>query len=319
MSEHGFQPNYQLWPLTNFIPTLGNGVALFFMISGFVIPPSLDRHQSVLRFFADRLLRVLPLFVAIHLLVFGLGPLLGYKWMQAIDLHTYLAFFATNLLFIAPLFGHPLAQQNAWTLAYEWVFYAVASAEWSARKSRSLYIVVLTLSIALIVFRPSAMYFVVGFVFARCRTMLRLSGWVEAIILPLSLVSFYYLQQYVGTFAALPFGAVVFALVITPNSIASCILRRAPFQFLGKISYSLYLLHPVVLYPLQRIFGHLAASDNNHNMLFVTFVVFGTIEVLICSMLSYKIIEVNSRDWLAKLLSSSRRDDMIPDSPHKVW
>ena len=52
----------------------GHGVELFFMISGFLIPASLVRHASVGKFFYDRALRILPVFVVLHLVLFVAGP-----------------------------------------------------------------------------------------------------------------------------------------------------------------------------------------------------------------------------------------------------
>ena len=110
--------------------TLGHGVGLFFIISGFVIPASLVRHGNLHRFIADRLLRIMPLFVLLHLAVFIVGPFIGYKWMRNIGLPYYIELFLTNLTFTALPLGLPLAQQNSWTLSYEWCFYLLVGIAW---------------------------------------------------------------------------------------------------------------------------------------------------------------------------------------------
>ena len=116
--------------------TLGNGVGLFFIISGFVIPASLVRHGNIRQFIKDRVLRIMPLFTLLHLIVFTVGPFIGYKWMRGIDLKYYAELFLANLTFTALPFGLPLAQQNAWTLTYEWLFYIVVGVIWLVAKQK---------------------------------------------------------------------------------------------------------------------------------------------------------------------------------------
>jgi peptidoglycan/LPS O-acetylase OafA/YrhL len=131
MALHGgFFPPVPAW-VAAALSTFGNGVALFFIISGFVIPASLFRHGNVTRFMIDRVLRIMPVFLAIHFLVFALGPLIGYKWLEGIGAAEYWKLFLTNMTFTALPLGLPLAQQNSWTLTYEWGFYLLVSLMWA--------------------------------------------------------------------------------------------------------------------------------------------------------------------------------------------
>src|SRR5258708_33978043 len=93
------------------------------MISGFLFPASLVRHGSISKFFFDRVLRIMPVFVVLHLALFTVGPIVGYKFFRGIDIGHYLEFFFANLFFLQHGLGLPIAQQNAWTLTYEWAFY----------------------------------------------------------------------------------------------------------------------------------------------------------------------------------------------------
>jgi peptidoglycan/LPS O-acetylase OafA/YrhL len=110
-----------------FISPLGHGVELLFMISGFLIPASLKRHGDVARFLVDRALRIMPVFVIIHFLVFTVGPIAHYKWMSEISHMQYVEYFLANLFLVQNILGLPLAQQNAWSLTYEAVFYISAA------------------------------------------------------------------------------------------------------------------------------------------------------------------------------------------------
>ncbi len=83
--DPGFLPPLWLW-LQSVINVGGHGVELFFMISGFLIPASLVRHGSPPRFFFDRILRIMPVFVVLHLALFTVGPIVAYKFFRGIDL-----------------------------------------------------------------------------------------------------------------------------------------------------------------------------------------------------------------------------------------
>jgi peptidoglycan/LPS O-acetylase OafA/YrhL len=78
----------------------------------------------------------MPVYVVLHLLVFVVGPFIGYKWLRDVGVARYLEYFVTNLTFTALPLGLPLAQQNSWTLTYEWAFYVLVAAAWvAARRS----------------------------------------------------------------------------------------------------------------------------------------------------------------------------------------
>jgi peptidoglycan/LPS O-acetylase OafA/YrhL len=133
----GFLPRVPGW-FHGTINMGGHGVELFFMISGFLIPASLVRHASVAKFFYDRALRILPVFVVLHFVLFTAGPIVGYKFFKDIDAASYLGIFLANLLFVPEVLGLPIGQQNAWTLTYEWAFYIwFAAAFMAAAKQRS--------------------------------------------------------------------------------------------------------------------------------------------------------------------------------------
>ncbi|MET4838201.1 peptidoglycan/LPS O-acetylase OafA/YrhL [Bradyrhizobium japonicum] len=160
----GFLP--PIWPwLEATVNMGGHGVELFFMISGFLIPASLMRHRSVGKFFLDRALRILPVFVILHLILFTAGPLVGYKFFKGIDLPTYLKLFFVNLAFLPDALGLPIGQQNAWTLSYEWAFYilfAVIFVMLVQRRNWLLAAPFILLGLAGIAFRPIAAFFLVG-------------------------------------------------------------------------------------------------------------------------------------------------------------
>src|SRR5438874_1764739 len=53
-------------------------VDVFFLLSGFVIPACIARHGAG-KFLLGRAKRIYPTFLVPHLLIFGIGPFIGYK------------------------------------------------------------------------------------------------------------------------------------------------------------------------------------------------------------------------------------------------
>lgn len=99
------------------------GVLVFFLVSGYIVPVSLERHGQVRRFWISRLLRIHPLLTvacAITLLPF----VLGVRGLRA-GLEDYAPGTAVlaHLTMLQDVLGVPNAINVLWTLSYEMVFY----------------------------------------------------------------------------------------------------------------------------------------------------------------------------------------------------
>ena len=292
----GFLP--PIWPwLQSVINVGGHGVELFFMISGFLIPASLVRHGLLSRYFFDRVLRIMPVFVVLHLAIFTIGPIVGYKFFRGIDLSSYLAIFTANLFFVQDALGLPIAQQNAWTLTYEWAFYIWFALTFSILRAggRLLAALLILLGGACLLHWPITAFFCIGMLFSATglRFSLRgptglVAGLACAIAMYASLVLFH-------PFVGLVPGFLLFGMVLAPDSGIGKALCSPALQYVGKISYSLYLVHPFVLFPLQVIGLKLVAAGFDRWLLWAAFVVLGLAMSLVASAISYELIEVRLR------------------------
>ncbi|MEV6847541.1 acyltransferase [Actinoplanes sp. NPDC051411] len=129
------------------------GVMLFFLVSGYIIPASLERHGDLRRFWAGRFRRLFPLYTVVALLVVALGvagvvpldPLLAAHPGPAAVAH------ATMLPF---LLGGPLVTPVFWTLSFEMVFYLLVAALFAVRLHRGSGIAALVLAVAAVVTAP---------------------------------------------------------------------------------------------------------------------------------------------------------------------
>lgn len=304
----GFLPRVPGW-FHGTINMGGHGVELFFMISGFLIPASLVRHASVGKFFYDRALRILPVFVVLHLVLFVAGPIVGYKFFKDIDAASYLGIFLANLLFVPEVLGLPIGQQNAWTLTYEWAFYIWFAATFMAAAKQRSWLVVSLLAIGLagILFRPIAAFFAVGMLFSAVPIRVGLAGRAGLLAGAACAAAMYVCIEYVHPFVGLVPGFLLFGMVLAQGSGVATWLSTPVPQFLGKISYSLYLVHPFALFPLQMLGAMLASRGVDLWLLWGAFVVLGFTVSMVAGTLSYELIELRLR----RLLDSAFRHTLF--------
>lgn len=299
IANPGFLPPLWSW-LQSTINVGGHGVELFFMISGFLIPASLVRHGSVGRFFFDRILRIMPVFVVLHLALFVVGPVVGYKFFRGIDLTSYAAIFSANLFFVQDVLGLPIAQQNAWTLTYEWAFYIWFALTFSMLRigGRWLAAPLVLLGVACLLHWPITAFFCIGMLFSATGFRISIPGPLGLIAGLACGVAMYASLVLFHPFVALLPGLLLFGMVLSPDSGFAKALSTPALQYVGKISYSLYLVHPFVLFPLQVIGLKLVAAGVDRWLLWAGFIVLGLVMSLAASAISYDLIEVRLRRLL---------------------
>lgn len=246
------------------------GVDLFFVISGFVMvyasEPLFGRPHAARIFILRRLARIVPLYWAVT------GVILGYIVVRygglLMDLYPP-ATIVTSLLFypyprpdgvIAPIHG------LGWTLNYEMFFYAVfAAAILLAR--RAAIIAISAAFIALVTIRqlyalplPFSFWFD-PIILEFCLGMLIADAYGRGVRLPRKL-SWWLALAALTAFAAsaafgpnvpwrvlewgVPSAALVAALVLSRETAQPSPIGRAA-RLLGDASYSLYLVHPLVM------------------------------------------------------------------------
>lgn len=295
----GFLP--PIWPwLQSVINVGGHGVELFFMISGFLIPASLVRHGSLPRFFYDRVLRIMPVFLVLHLALFTIGPIVGYKFFRGIDLSNYFAIFTANLFFVQDAVGLPIAQQNAWTLTYEWAFYIWFASTFAVLRfgGRIMATPLILLGLACLLHWPITAFFCIGMLFGATDLRIRSPGPIGLIAGLICGAALYASLVLFHPFVGLVPGFLLFGMVLAPGSGLSKALSTPALQYVGKISYSLYLVHPFVLFPLQVAGLKLVALGVNRWLLWSAFIVLGLAMSLIVSAISFELIEVRLRRLL---------------------
>ena len=267
------------------------GVELFFGISGFVIIGALARAPSLRSFAWDRATRIYPLLWATLLAITIVSLAVGH-WLPPPGE------WALNFLAPPPFF--PLGQINpaAWSLGYEVTFYALCGACWGLRSNghRSWLPLALVAGCAGLILFPRAVLMPVGIIIAAglvTAPWLKRLAALPAVALVAFLLGWRVVDLHCGgnilTFTPfqMPFpawlellplavvsaasGALALFGIVEQRGLLSRALRTAPLQWLGTVSYSFYLWHPVVLgvtKQLLRSSGAFGAVGNGSQLLF---------------------------------------------------
>ncbi|MFB4282835.1 acyltransferase family protein [Nonomuraea sp. MTCD27] len=100
------------------------GILVFFLVSGYIIPTSLERHGDVRAFWISRFFRLYPLYLAVIVLVLALAWWVPVREAVPRD-GSAVAAHATMLLDVVSVGG---VADTMWTLSYEMVFYLLVTA-----------------------------------------------------------------------------------------------------------------------------------------------------------------------------------------------
>lgn len=251
------------------------GVAVFFLISGFVIPISL-RNISTGQFLTRRFFRIYPVYWFCLLISIAMYFICSWYWSTPLSDRMSISFLARNIPLVHSAAGLPSLDFVSWSLAVELKFYVVFALlsllGKDAHRVMLLSIGFMTLccfvaflsthgmnSVSLVSYAVSDMKFIT-FMFLGC-------------------LFYYVLYRELSAKVALGYGFVIYTLFVTINSFyetgifgpltknytyalmlfSLCYLLRNRFEknrildFLADISFPLYLVHSMIGYVAMPI------------------------------------------------------------------
>lgn len=302
----GFWPLDAAHPISVFLDGCRFGVELFFAISGFVICLSLSKASSSREFLKRRALRLYPAFLVLHVAVFAVGPLVGYRFLDGIGPVDWGGAFVANLVFLPGLLDLPIAQIVAWSLSYEIAFYLIAALfAFGVRGAvRAGVVIAGCLAVALLIFYPRALFFAVGVLvwWGRERpvpAIVRLAGLMIG-----ALATWFWglhgLRTILGPDPAVGLtGAEITVLIGALCGVGLIVWGRLERQTpgnriaramggLGRISYSFYLWHSAVMWVVLSVIFRLDLPTGPNLLLFTLLSAAGS---LIMAWLSWRFVE----------------------------
>lgn len=302
-------------------------VTVFFTLSGFLITYLLLQEKSntgtidIKKFYIRRILRIWPLYflyLLLTVLIIGFAeirwPILLYVFMIPNFNNSIGQYFSTS---ISKISGSGGFVGHYWSLGVEEQFYAFWP--WIVKNGRHLLKILILFPIFYILLKiilnitnaPYAILVFVNYTRFGCMFIGALGAyfyyyhnalvmkWVNMKIMQIIAVIFFALVVFNLFHIASPVNheiASVFTLIIIINQISNprklFSLENKPLNFLGKISYGLYVWNPLIIYILSLTYKEYFA-DIQINKLFLMLLIYvlNTAMIILISYLSYEFFE----------------------------
>jgi len=300
-------------PSSPFLAFLGEGsVAFFFMISGFLFwAKSLDRPSTATGLWINRFWRIMPLywFAAACFLVAAFS-VSGFQLRESpAMLLSEIVRWTLGGIGGAPHFNgiSPMTIHSVtWTLRFEWVFYFALPLLAIVLKSRRRFIVAVFVYLAILAVVPFSplsrlmhplslgVYFLCGMAAAyleriqivRIRLRSRQFALLSAAWLVGGLVLFEWLNRTSHAFYFFP----IFLAVTCGNDVLG-LLSAKWIVLLGHLSYSIYLLHSLVLFSSLRLLAVFVPTAELSTTAYWACILLVAALVVLLSSITYRFIE----------------------------
>jgi len=260
-------------------------VDYFFVLSGFVISYNylhkIKDFASFKDFMVRRLIRLYPLLLYTTLLFFGL-MLIGKHWNTFNDPYPVLFLQLTDTLTLMnsnPIFGSSLGiNYPSWSISSEMISYALfGCCLFMFRRNAVMVLSLFLLGAGLFILYTGKYMYMGDFGFVRglfCfilgylvhllsqKVNPRFGTLPELLFLFLLLLVFKYLPSDGAILLPFVFALGIF-IFVSGKGIITSFLETKPAQFLGKISYSVYLNHAIVVLILKKLFFDLLGLDQS--------------------------------------------------------
>lgn len=323
----------------------GFGVSIFFSLSGFLITYLLLEEKkkgniNVKNFYIRRALRIWPLYYLY--LFFSIGTLVLFAIPYERESVFFYVFMLANIPFI---FGGAINfLGHYWSLGVEEQFYSFWP--WVIKKSKSALIITSLICISLLILKfilryidlqtsrgtmselymfvhvtrfhcmllgaiGAILYFEQNSLFIKTTNSLiaQLISWF--IIILVTVNRFHILSFLDNEFISVVTVIIILGQIQKTNRVIN--LETSFFNFVGKISYGIYVIHPLVIFYLSKVIS-LSDKSDMFNYIFVYFLVSAV--TLIVAYISYECYE---RRFLALKVNytSVRNSDSFSPDPMK--
>lgn len=319
--------------VSSFLLAFKFSVELFFGISGIVILGALARARSLYYFAWDRFTRIYPVLWATLVCLIGLRFLSEGKLIASQDL-------VLNFTVPPPWINIRQINPAAWSLSFELYFYVLCVFGWLFRRLPLIRPMYLFVGISLIALFPRTMLMLpgtlIGIGMLRNRAIYRLARY-PATMVALFLLSWRILEIFWGkntgtlSIGAMPFtqwvlyapglaitgvlGAAALLGIFKGHGWLGRFLATPTVQWLGTISYSFYLWHPIVLAAVKRgpVTSTLVHNVGAGGQLLLLMLALPS--TLLVAFVSQQLIEKRFTRWLRGLVESRPKAPLSSEHP----
>lgn len=299
--------NTGIWKITDvkFYRHLGGeSVILFFIITSFLYWSKAIRKKGeidVPELYRSRILRLAPM----YLFTAGIVTVLA-LWVTEFDLqslrgfvHDMFSWLSLGLQTTTHVNGVTIIPFNAgihWTLHFEWVFYLLLPITAIALKNREMRYLSIPLLIYLFLApdRGYWMIFFFGMVAAHIvhwypELPWRNKWWLT--IIPILGLSAVYVIQY-KPYSILQYFVTLFVFLsfVYGNDLLG-LLRLSVMKFLGTISYSIYLMHGIVLYVVLHLANNFKPITEHTPLMYWYLILVAGVLTVAVSAVTYRYVE----------------------------
>ncbi len=272
------------------------GVQLFFVISGFIIPWSLNNKkyqiQSYFKFLVKRLIRLEPPYLFSIVLVLLLYAL-RYYFLNEVDARTFsVKQVMLHVGYFIPFFeNYHWINEVYWTLAIEFQFYIFIGFAYFALSSDNFFIRLASFTTLLLLhfigsdqFLP---YWLPVFLLGNMLFLLKKNIIMRTEYYILSIICLLFILVFMGIPVLVSSLIPVIAIMYFEkfNSIIGA--------WLGKMSYSIYLVHTIVGSAAINVLSHHVSSSLG---IFLVIIV-GVISTILFSYITYLLVEKKSQKY----------------------
>ena len=303
------------------------GVELFFCISGYVIAGTLRRARNPVAFIEDRAIRVYPVLWASILVIVAVGMATRTHGFGDETWGRLLVEVPINLLALPGMLPIDNIHPAAWSLSYEMAFYLLCAACWGTRRRFGLkaYWFIVPAVAVLIAYYPRGAFLLAGMLVAegwpRARVLLRLTRHPLPLIVLFLLCwrTIRYLSapdriiattmiEWAGDWRlplallGLSAAALGFRGIVAGHGLLGLLLRSRPLHYLGTISYSFYLWHPIVMSGIKTFLLHAQVLQASGMWAQTLFFVVALPPSLVVSHASERVLERRFAAWMRRRL-----------------
>lgn len=253
------------------------GVISFFLVSGFVIPLSLDQAQSIPSFIIRRIFRLYPLFLVLIIATIALQSI-GIFYPSKIA-GNYIPVIFLNLAFLVDYTGYPNIVPNSWTLSVEVIWYVFFGALFYLKIYKRPILLALLVTALFSVTALGSMYLkqrlplgrlgmlgacLLGYYFylSFYNKIAKKTFMISVTLLLISIffllyTAFFHFQSEKTTFGCVLISWITGLLIFyfPLRNYKSAIFQNTIFKKIGLYSYSIYLIHPLVIYGCMHLFS----------------------------------------------------------------